>query len=60
MNSFIKAQINNTITMLENFKTGVKLASYQDDGTMDKSEKKMIEKIYKETDKYIAELEKIK
>ena len=58
-NNYIEMQILNQIQISENFKTTCRLASQQDDGVIDTDEKKILEKIYKETDSYIKKLQKI-
>ena len=58
-NNYIEMHILNQIQMSENFKTTCRLASQQDDGVIDTDEKKILEKIYKETDSYIKKLQKI-
>lgn len=58
-NNYIEMQILNQIQMSENFKTTCRLASQQDDTVIDTDEKKILEKIYKETDSYIKKLQKI-
>ena len=48
-NNYIEMQILNQIQMSENFKTTCRLASQQDDGVIDTDEKKILERIYKES-----------
>jgi len=58
-NTYLETQIVNQITMVENFKSTCKIASTKDDGVTSKEEKKILDKIDKESDKYIKKLKKI-
>lgn len=58
-NSWLEMQIVNQIQVAENFKNTCLIASAKDDGQTDKDEKKILEKINRETDSYIKALKKI-
>lgn len=60
MNYFIKSQIINMIAMSKTFEQSCKIAAITDDGVTSKAEAKVIQKISAATNKYIAELEKLK
>lgn len=60
MNSYIKAQMNNMITMAKTFEQSCKMAATQNDGVIDKTEEKTLKKIGAATQHFIKELERIK
>ena len=60
MNSYIKAQILNMITVTKTFEQACELASIKDDGIKSKEEDKQLKKIKTATEKFRKELESIK
>lgn len=59
MNKYISGQIANMLTMTKTFDQSCKMAAMKDDGTIDKSEQRILKKIKKANDLYIKELEAI-
>ena len=59
-NPFIVAQIGNMIMMSEQFKKALDIAALKDDNLIDKKEHEYIKKLKAATDRYIAELQKLK
>ncbi len=60
MNTFLRGQIDNMINTLNAFQTGCELAAIQDDGVVDKKEKKALKELKKATADYIKTLQSIK
>lgn len=60
MNYIIIAQITNMIAITKTFEQSCRMAAQMDDGIISKAETKTIQKISAATNKYIAELEKLK
>lgn len=58
MNTYMDMQAKNMIQMLENFKTGLKMAAIRNDGKIDKAEQKTLDRINKATDNLIKELKR--
>lgn len=58
-NNYLEMQVLNQIQMAENFKKTCRIASQKDDVVTDKKERKILEKIDKETNSYINGLKKI-
>jgi len=58
-NTWMEMQIVNQIQVSENFKNTCLIASQKDDGKISREEKKILDKINKETDAYIKALRKI-
>ena len=52
-------QIMNQIQMADNFKNTCRIAFQKEDGVIDKEERKILDKLTKETDSYIKNLQKI-
>ena len=59
-NEYMRAQITNLSSILTTFEQACKMAALKQDGYIDKDEEKALKKIKAATDKYRAELEKIK
>lgn len=60
MNYIIKAQITNMIAMTKAFEQSCRMAAQMDNGIINRTEMKTIQKISAATNKYIAELDKLK
>lgn len=60
MNSYIKMQLNTMIQYLDSFEQACKIAAIKDDGTVDKAEKKQLDKIMAAVDRFRKDLSKIK
>lgn len=56
MDNLIKAQCLSMITSLQIFMNNCQKVALADDGTIDKQEEKDLEKIRKETEKYIKKI----
>ena len=59
MNVHITNQCKNMITSVEIFKQGCKMAATQDDNTISREEKKLIDKINKASDNFIKDIQKL-
>ncbi|MBQ8129235.1 MAG: hypothetical protein IJ175_03180 [Clostridia bacterium] len=59
MNTYIKAQISNIITMCNVFKKSCELAAKKDDGIVNREEQKQLKEINKAVEEFIKKLEKI-
>ena len=59
-NQFMKAQIENMISMVKVFENTCKMAASQDDGSISKEEEKELNKIKKASSRFIADLQKVK
>ena len=60
MNTYIKAQIINMITVTKTFEQACELASLQDNGSKSREEEKQLKKIKAAVQKFQKELESIK
>ena len=60
MNSYIKMQLNTMIQYLDSFEQACQIAAIKDDGTIDKAEKKQLEKIRAAAERFRKDLGKIK
>ncbi len=58
-NTWMEMQIVNQIQVSESFKNTCLIASQKDDGKTSREEKKILDKINKETDAYIKALKKM-
>ena len=58
-NNYLEMQIMNQIQMADNFKNTCRIAFQKEDGVIDKDERKILDKLTKETDTYIKNLQKI-
>ncbi len=58
-NAWMERQIVNQIQVAENFKNTCLIASKKDDGKTSNEERKVLNKINKETDSYIKALKKL-
>lgn len=59
MNQYINAQILNMTTMVKTFTQSCRMAALKDDGTIDRNEQKMLDKINKASERFIKELEAV-
>lgn len=59
MNVHIRNQCNNMITSVEIFKQGCKMAAEQDDDSISKEEKKLLDKLNKASDQFIKDIQKL-
>lgn len=59
MNKYIKTQIEYMLMTLKNFDTACQLAALEDDGKIDRTERKQLDQLKKVTEKYRKELEKV-
>lgn len=60
MNSYIKMQLNTMIQYLDSFEQACQIAAVKDDGTIDKAEKKQLDKIRAAAERFRKDLSKIK
>ena len=60
MNSYIKMQLNTMLQYLDSFEQACEMAAMRDDGTVDKTERKQIEKIRSACEHFRKDLSKIK
>ncbi|MBQ9037565.1 MAG: hypothetical protein IJ115_08945 [Erysipelotrichaceae bacterium] len=60
MNSYIKMQLNTMLQYLDSFEQACEMAAMRDDGTVDKAERKQIEKIRSACEHFRNDLSKIK
>ena len=58
-NQFMRIHVRNMKTSLQSFKMGLQLAAEQDDGAVDREEKRDMKRLEKATDKFMEELEKV-
>lgn len=57
-NQFMRIHIRNMKTSLQSFKLGLQLSATQDDGVIDREEKRDMKRLEKAADKFMEELEK--
>lgn len=60
MNIYIQGQIVNMESFAKTFLYSCKQAALKNDGSIDRSEEKLLRKIEKATEKYITQLNKLK
>ncbi|MBR0474583.1 MAG: hypothetical protein IJJ19_06235 [Erysipelotrichaceae bacterium] len=60
MNSYIKMQLNTMLQYLDSFEQACQMAAMEDDGTIDKAERKQIEKIQKACEQFRKDLSGIR
>ena len=60
MNDYMKMQITNMIRYIDGFEDACRLAAMKDDGVIDKTENKQLEKIAKACQHFKKELENIR
>ncbi|MBO4218975.1 MAG: hypothetical protein IKX74_00850 [Erysipelotrichaceae bacterium] len=59
MNTYIKMQLNNMISYLNGFEQACEMAAMKDDGVIDRSEERQLERIRKASAEFRRELEKV-
>lgn len=57
MNTYIKAQITQMQTTVKVFLQACELGALKDDGTIDRDERKMLDRINKASERFIKELD---
>ena len=60
MNQYLENQISNMITITKTFQQSCKMSALKNDGGIDKNEQKQLNKINKATERFIADLKKVK
>lgn len=58
-NQFMRIHVRNMKTSLQSFKLGLQLSATQDDGIIDKEEKRDMKRLEKAADNFLKELEKV-
>ncbi len=59
MNTYIRMQLNNMMSYLNGFEQACQMAACEDDGRIDKQERKQLDQIKKACRQFRAELERI-
>ena len=59
MNSYISAQCKTMVQQVELFNQACKMAALKNDGTIDSDEQKVLKKIYKASDAFVRDLQKL-
>ena len=60
MNTYIKMQLNTMIQYVDSFQQACEMAASQDDGVIDRRERKQLERIKKAVGRFKRDLEKIR
>ena len=58
-NQFMRIHVRNMKTSLQSFKLGLQLSATQNDGMIDREEKKDMKRLEKAADKFMEELERV-